>query len=45
MDGENQWICYDFREARVIITHYTIGAVNTGNLKNWTLDGSREGTN
>jgi hypothetical protein len=43
MEGENQWICYDFKNMRVTITHYTIGGVNMGNLKNWTVEGSRDG--
>jgi hypothetical protein len=47
--GPNQYICYDFRSRRVIVTHYTIRSlVDQGpgscHLKSWALDGSNDGT-
>jgi hypothetical protein len=39
MDGSDQWICYDFKQMRVTMTHYTIRGVHSGSLKNWTIEG------
>jgi hypothetical protein len=47
-NSPNQWICYDFKELRVIPTHYTIrsrydDSVNNDNLKSWFVEGSIDG--
>jgi uncharacterized coiled-coil protein SlyX len=39
-DGVNQWTCWDFRQLRVKLTHYTL---RTANLKSWILEGSVDG--
>jgi hypothetical protein len=44
----NNWICYDFKDRRVIVTHYTLrsnhtGGVNDANLKSWAIDVSVDG--
>jgi hypothetical protein len=44
----NKWICYDFKDRRVVPTHYSISSSNTGgmnsyNLKSWVLEISENG--
>jgi hypothetical protein len=39
-DEPGQWVCWDFREMRVRVTHYTITAAY---LKSWTIEGSSDG--
>jgi hypothetical protein len=41
-DEEDQWICWDFQDLRIQITHYTI---RSDKLKSWELMGSMDGTN
>jgi hypothetical protein len=47
-DAPDQWIGYDFREARVTLTRYTVRS-NTeganGRLRNWDLEISNDGHN
>jgi hypothetical protein len=38
--GPGQWICWDFREMRVRLTHYTLW---TAYLKSWVVEGSLDG--
>jgi hypothetical protein len=35
-----QWVCWDFREMRIRLTHYTIGSHA---LKSWVVEGSLDG--
>jgi hypothetical protein len=35
-----QWVCWDFREMRVRLLHYTIGSQE---LKSWVVEGSVDG--
>jgi hypothetical protein len=44
----DQWICYDFKNMRVQLLHYTLrsaldGCVDNYNPKNWVIDGSTDG--
>jgi hypothetical protein len=44
----NNWICYDFRDRRVILTHYEIRSdfskgVDNKNLKSWIVEVSEDG--
>jgi hypothetical protein len=39
---KGQWICWDFRDSRVRVTHYTIGAIA---LLSWIVEGSMDGWN
>jgi hypothetical protein len=44
----NNWICYDFKNRRVIVTHYAVrsmynGYVNGPNLKSWLIEVSLDG--
>jgi hypothetical protein len=46
----NNWICYDFKERRIVPTHYTIrtnGDYGTGysHLKSWLVETSADGKN
>jgi hypothetical protein len=45
----NNWLCYDFKERRVIPTHYTIrtwdGAAGHSHLKSWAVETSEDGEN
>jgi prefoldin subunit 5 len=41
VDEPEQWVCWDFREMRVRLTHYTIA---TWFLKSWVIEGSLDGT-
>jgi hypothetical protein len=44
--GPNQWICYDFRDMRVTVTHYVLRSVgppyqiDTYQLRSWVVEGS-----
>jgi hypothetical protein len=48
--ASGQWVCYDFRDSRVTLTHYAIQSCDGGtgpnwdNPKNWCLEGSQDGT-
>jgi hypothetical protein len=44
-DEPDQWICYDFVDATIKPTHYTICSSPTGtdNLKSWVIEGSNDG--
>jgi septal ring factor EnvC (AmiA/AmiB activator) len=47
-DTPNKWLCYDFKNRRVIVTNYTIrsmynGYVNGPNLKSWLIQVSLDG--
>jgi hypothetical protein len=45
-NGPNSWVCYDFGEREVAVTHYTIRSRNDSswhNLKTWTLEGLGSG--
>jgi hypothetical protein len=43
----NNWICYDFKERRIVPTHYTIrthrGNPGTAHLKSWLVEISTDG--
>jgi hypothetical protein len=42
----NSWICYDFKDMRVKLTHYSLRATREGStcfLQSWILDGSVDG--
>jgi hypothetical protein len=43
------WMCYDFRERRIVPTHYTIRTFDCGpgekHLKSWVIDTSADGKN
>ena len=45
---EDSWICYDFRERRVIRTSYSVGSIGDGlgglHLKSWVIEGSNHGS-
>jgi hypothetical protein len=45
----NNWICYDFRERRIVPTHYTIrtheGNPGGSHLKSWLAETSADGEN
>jgi hypothetical protein len=39
----NSWICYDFKDMRVTLTHYPVRSrrdANVGHLRSWMLEGS-----
>jgi hypothetical protein len=44
----NQWICFDFKAMKIRPTHYSIRMCSPGpnsyQLKNWVIEGSRDGT-
>jgi hypothetical protein len=47
-DAPNNWICYDFRQRRVIPGWYSIqsdctGGTNTANLRSWVVEASMTG--
>jgi hypothetical protein len=43
-NSPGSWLQYDFKEARVQVTHYTLKSGNySNNLKNWALLGSDDG--
>jgi hypothetical protein len=42
----NSWICYDFKNMQIKVTHYSIRSRRDGNgdhLRSWTLEGSEDG--
>jgi hypothetical protein len=43
----NNWICYDFKERRIVPTHYTIrtywNGPGSGHLKSWLVETSADG--
>jgi hypothetical protein len=39
-DAPGQWVCWDFHESRVRLTHYTI---RCDNLKSWVIESSLDG--
>jgi hypothetical protein len=45
----NNWICYDFKERRIVPTHYTIrtndGGSGSSHLKSWLVETSTDGKN
>jgi hypothetical protein len=45
----NNWICYDFKERRIVPTHYTIGTnydyPGRNHLKSWLVETSTDGKN
>jgi hypothetical protein len=45
-DSPNQWVCYDFRERRIQLSHYS-SAAHTNNwfLRSWVVEGSRDKSN
>jgi hypothetical protein len=39
----NSWICYDFKDMRVTLTHYSVRSrrdMNANHLRSWILEGS-----
>ena len=44
---ENRWICFDFMESKVKLTHYTIRNYKTGDChpRSWVIEGQNEGDN
>jgi hypothetical protein len=45
----NNWVCYDFKERRIVPTHYTIrtfeGDPGYSHLKSWLIETSADGEN
>jgi hypothetical protein len=41
-DDPGKWICWDFHELRVHLSHYTI---NAPSLKSWVIESSLDGEN
>jgi hypothetical protein len=42
----NSWICYDFKDMQIKVTHYSIRSarnLNSYHLGFWTLEGSKDG--
>jgi hypothetical protein len=42
-DTANSWICYDFKDMRVTLTHYSVRSrrdYNNNHLRSWILEGS-----
>jgi hypothetical protein len=40
---QNSWICYDFKDVRVTLTHYSVRSrrdATNCHLRSWTLEGS-----
>jgi hypothetical protein len=46
---ENQWMCYDFKDLRVSVTHYLIRTPDRDqgwcHLRSWVIEGSQDGSN
>jgi hypothetical protein len=45
-DEANSWICYDFKDMQIKVTHYSISSRRDGSsdhLRSWTLEGSKDG--
>jgi hypothetical protein len=43
MDGPDQWICWDFLERRVRLTHYCINRPDATVTKSWIVESSLDG--
>jgi hypothetical protein len=44
-NAAGQWLCYDFKDRRVIPTHYSIHAHSSNYyLRSWVLEGSVDGS-
>jgi hypothetical protein len=45
-NGADQWLCYDFKDRRVAVTHYILrsnsGGVNGHHLRSWVVEGSSD---
>jgi hypothetical protein len=45
--SKNKWLCYDFRDRKVIPSHYAIRTnsndIESEHLRNWAVEGSRDG--
>jgi hypothetical protein len=45
--ADNQWLCYDFKDMRVVVTRYTLrshtNAKDTNHLRAWAIEGSEDG--
>jgi hypothetical protein len=42
--ARNNWVCYDFKERRIVPTHYAIRTVGSGHhLKSWLVETSVDG--
>jgi hypothetical protein len=42
----NSWICYDFKDMQIKVTHYSIRTrrdYSNHHLRSWTLEGSKDG--
>jgi hypothetical protein len=49
-DAPNQWLCYDFGDRRIILTHYSIRSRHSGGTddyypKSWVIEISNDGSN
>jgi hypothetical protein len=48
-NSPDQWLCYDFKNSRVALTHYSIrtcpGGTNGSHLKSWVIEISNDGSN
>jgi hypothetical protein len=48
-DQPNQWLCYDFKDLRVGVTHYIIrsqgGKSGVNHLRSWVIEGSEDNSN
>jgi hypothetical protein len=44
LEGHHQWVQWDFREMRIVPTHYSIRGGASGNLKSWMIETSLDGT-
>jgi hypothetical protein len=45
-DEANSWICYDFKDMQIKVTHYSIRTRRDSDnyhLRSWTLEGSKDG--
>jgi hypothetical protein len=44
LDEPDQWLCYDFKNRRVMPTHYSIHGYSNHYLRSWTFEGSVDGS-
>jgi hypothetical protein len=42
-DERNNWLCYDFKDRRIIPSHYSIRTSGYWNLQNWVVEVSGSG--
>jgi hypothetical protein len=45
-NAPNSWICYDFKDMQIKVTHYSIRSrcdLDLNHLRSWTLEGSKDG--